>query len=318
MALAIELGVYSPNTLNKGTPRQATQAKGRGFFTAPQRAVEGKLQRTLAESLRKDYWSQPRLFFNSLVPQEQQFLINAMRFEASQLKSDVVKKNVVAQLNKIHNKIAVQVAEAVGVPAPAPDAAFYHDTKTAGVSTFGEPLKKLAGLKIGVLSSTEALDQDIAGSLKVAFEKDGVSVVIVAESLSKGVDQTYSATDAINFDAVVVGSGAGALVQSTATGKSTLYPAGRPAQILLDAYRYGKPVALLGESVGAMQTVGIPPGPGVYGVQGQGAGSGTGSSGAQPGNSTTSFSRRQADSLAANLREGLSTFRFLNRFPVEK
>ncbi|KAJ4304333.1 hypothetical protein N0V88_001946 [Collariella sp. IMI 366227] len=51
-----------------------------------------------------DHWSQPRLFYNSLTPVEQQFLINAIRFETSHVKSATVKQNVLTQLNRFTDR----------------------------------------------------------------------------------------------------------------------------------------------------------------------------------------------------------------------
>jgi catalase len=90
MYIPLNTAAYSPNTLNKGSPKQANQTNGRGFFTAPNRKASGSLVRTVSSTFA-DAWSQPRLFFNSLRPVEQQFVVNAMRFETSQLTSDVVK-----------------------------------------------------------------------------------------------------------------------------------------------------------------------------------------------------------------------------------
>jgi len=266
--------------------------------------------RGVAKSFSKDYWSQPRLFFNSLVPEEKQFLINAMRFETAHLQSDVVKKNVISQLNKIHNTIASQVAEVLGMSAPSPDPTFYHENKTASVTIFGTPLLKLTGLKIGVLTNSKAIDTATVSALQSALTGDGVKIVVVGETLGKGVDTTYSSADAIDFDGVVVGKGAQSLFKSATDGSSSLYPAGRPLQILLDAYRYGKPVGFASDGDAIIQNAGIPAGPGVYGVTGKGSRM----------NYTLSepAMEKRADTLASDFKEGLKTFRFLNRFAVQK
>jgi catalase len=311
---------YSPNTLNNGSPKQATQANGKGFFTAPERTVSGKLQRTRSSTFTKDFWSQPRLIFNSLVPAEQQFLVNAIRFETAHLKSEAVKKNVLAQLNKIHNGIAKQVAEVLNLPAPGPDPTFYHNNKTKGISVYEAPLLKLTGLKVGVLTTTKSIDTATINSLKQSLASEGVSIVVVAETLAKGVDATYSASDATDFDGVVVGSGASSLFASSTTGASSLYPAGRPLQILQDAYRYGKPVGFGGDASVAVTSSSIPDGPGVYGVK-------RGSPLAIKFNATVSDSSKQnmtkraeqtATDLASSFKDGLRTFKFLDRFAVEK
>ena len=155
MYIPLNTAAYSPNTLNEGSPRQANQTSGRGFFTAPSRSTSGKIVRSVSSTFA-DVWSQPRLFFNSLLPVEQQFVVNAMRFETSQLKSDVVKNNVLIQLNRISHDIAVRVAEALGMTAPEADDTYYHDNKTIGVSAAGEPLLKLDGLRVGYLTTASS------------------------------------------------------------------------------------------------------------------------------------------------------------------
>jgi catalase len=250
----------SPNTLNNGFPLQANQTTGRGFFTAPGRRVNGELVRLISPTFN-DHWTQPRLFYNSLTPVEQQFVVNAIRFETIHLKSTAVKQNVLAQLNRISNDVAVRVAAALGLDAPAPDETYYHDNVTAGVSIFNNgTLPSIKTLRVGVLASTAAEGSvQQAGQVKEMLEKSGVVVTVVGEMLAAGVDQTYLAADATAFDGVVVAEGAEGLF--AADGKaSPLFPAGRPGQVLIDAYRWGKPVGALGKAEEAFTSVGVPVG----------------------------------------------------------
>ncbi|KAK2785018.1 hypothetical protein FQN53_008069 [Emmonsiellopsis sp. PD_33] len=243
MYIPLNTAAYSPNTLSKGSPKQSNQTAGNGFFTAPKRTVTGSLFRATSPTFA-DVWSQPRLFYNSLIPAEQQFLINAMRFETSQLKSQVVKENVIIQLNRVSNDVAKRVARAIGVAEPDPDTKFYHTNKTTPIGVFGSKLTKLDGLSIALLASADSKTSLAAAkSLKEAITAadKGVDVLVVAESLGSdgGVDMTYSAADATGFDAVVI-------VDGLVTKNSPLYPAGRPLQVAVDAYRYGKPVGAVG------------------------------------------------------------------------
>lgn len=306
---------YTPNTLNGGSPKQATQQEGRGFFTAPGRSASGPLVRNVGPTFNKDFWSQPRLFFNSLVPQEQQFLINAIRFETSHLKSIQVKKNILVQLNKISNEISTQVARVLGLPAPAPDSQFYHDRRTVGASQYEKPLLSLKGLKVGLLATSQTANS--ANAVKRSLANEGVKLVVVAELLAPGVDMTYSSADAVNFDGVIVAMGSQQIFSNNASA-SSLYPTGRPQQILLDAYRYGKPVGFMGGNQ-AQDDARIPAGPGVYveGIQGaavakskRGYGNSTTTEGMGEGGATSD--------MAQSFKDGLKQFKFLNRFPVER
>ncbi|KAI1743561.1 catalase [Xylaria scruposa] len=293
---------YSPNTLNGGFPQQANQATGRGFFTAPSRTVGGNLVRGLPSSFN-DHWSQPRLFYNSLELVEQQFLINAIRFETSHLQSTAVKENVLQQLNKISNDVAVRVATALGMNAPAPDPTYYHDNTTAGISITNGTLPTIATLKVGILSSvatsnsSRAMDQ--AKQLQDGLKASGVVTTIVAERLASGVDKTYSAADATDFDAVVVAAGADAdgLFSLTSSSLSPLYPPLRPLQIASSAYLFGKPVAYFGGSKPS-QTL-------------QSAGFTT--SGANAG----VFVSANLDQMVKSIEDGLKTFKFTSRFPLD-
>lgn len=279
----------TPSALNNG-PRQADQQGGRGFVTAPRRTTSGGLRRALSETFN-DHWTQPRLFFNSLAREEQQMVVNAMRFELSNIKSEVVRKNVLLQLNLIHNGVASRVARAVGMDAPAPDPRFYHGNKTAGLSVFGGlPLPTVKGLRVAVLAAAGSVAGAAAG-LKDALKAEGLAVTVVGELQAPGVDATYSASDATVFDGLVVAPGAEAFFAGDGA-RSTLFPLGRPAQLVLDAYRWGKPVGAFGSAAGALAGVGVPDGNGV-------------------------FKAADAAALVAEFKKGLAQFRFLDRFPVD-
>jgi catalase len=281
---------YSPNTMNKGFPAQANQTVGRGFFTAPGRRVTGALTRELSETFN-DHWSQARLFYNSLLPAEQQFLVNAMRFEASHLTSDTVKKNVLTQLNRVSNDVAKRVALALGLEAPQPDPTYYNNNSSSHISIFNSSLPVIATLRVGVLASVDnQASMTSAAALKKRLEQDGLVVTVVGERLADGVGQTYSVADATGFDGVVVADGAQKLFDAKTS--STLYPTGRPGQILLDGYRWGKPVGALGNAKAALKSVGIGAAAGVY-------------------------EAKDVNGLVGGFEKGLATFKFVDRFPLD-
>ncbi|KAI1200083.1 catalase [Nemania serpens] len=295
---------YSPNTLNSGFPQQANQTAGRGFFTAPSRSARGGLARGLSPTFA-DHWSQPRLFYNSLEPVEQQFLVNAIRFETSHLRSAAVKANVLAQLNKVSNDVAARVATALGLRAPAPDAAYYHANTTRGISITNGTLPTIATLKVGVLATTLAVKgssssraMDEAKQLKARLAADGLVVTVVAERLAPGVDKTYSAADATDFDAVVVTAGADAAGLFALAAASPLYPPARPIQIATSAYLFGKPVAYFGGAAPSSML--------------RAAGFAAGSSG-----DAGVFVSSDLGEMVKAVEDGLRTFKFTARFPLD-
>ncbi|KAJ5691972.1 hypothetical protein N7462_001395 [Penicillium macrosclerotiorum] len=300
MFIPLNKDAYTPNTQNNGSPKQANRTVGNGFFTTPRRTTSGTLQRTVSSTFA-DVWSQPRLFWNSLVAAEQQFVVDAMRFETANVASTVVRNNVIIQLNRISNDLATRVARAIGVAAPDPDPTYYHDNTTAHIGAFGRKLLKLDGLKVGLLASVQNASSLAQGTaLQEQLSSVGVDVVVVGERLADGVDQTYSASDAINFDAVLVADGAEGLFSARSytakpSGASSLFPAGRPLDILVDAFRFGKTVGALGRGAAALRSAQISTDrEGVY------------------------TAKNVGDDFVDDVKDGLRTFKFLDRFALDK
>ncbi|KAK3076930.1 hypothetical protein LTS18_011616, partial [Coniosporium uncinatum] len=185
---------------------------------------------------------------------------------------------------------------------------------------------------VGMLTSVDVVSTNNIAELKATLAKSGVDLKVVAEHLMDGVDMTYSAADATAFDGVVIGDGAESLFSSQTGGnssppgpipsglvrkrqapssssKATLYPAGRPAQILVDSFNWGKPVGAMGAAGSVFAALDIG-GAGVYGGGVEDvAGRRNGTSGA--GAAGAAFS-------AQNFMQGLKTFKFLERFPVDE
>ncbi|KAJ5116707.1 hypothetical protein N7456_001055 [Penicillium angulare] len=301
MYIPLNKDAYTPNTPNSGSPKQANQTVGNGFFTTPGRTTSGKLLRTVSSSFT-DVWTQPRLFWNSLVPAEKQFVVDAMRFENSNVVSSVVRNNVIIQLNRISHDLARRVAEAIGVDAPEADPTYYHHNTSAHIGAFGRKLHKVEGLKVGFLASVNNASTLAQGSaLQAQLTSLGVDVFVVGERMASGVNQTYSASDATNFDAVFVADGAEGLFGARSltalqnkAGATSLYPAGRPLDILVDAFRFGKPVGAVGKGSVALQAAQISSDrEGVY-VESQ-----------------------VGDALGNDIHDGLRTFKFLDRFALD-
>ncbi|RKF60735.1 Catalase [Erysiphe neolycopersici] len=256
---------YSPNTLSSTNPKQANQTTGRGFFTAPYRSVSGSLYRGISTSFA-DVWSQPLRYY---------------------------KANTLVQLNRVSNDVATRVAAAIGLPALAPSPEYYTNASTKYITIFGNSLPSITGFTVGILTSVASSSSLIqATQLAKSFTSHGLKTLIIGESLRPEVNSTYSSADASLFDAVVVTSGAEKLFDFDAKA-STLYPLGRPNQILVDAYRWGKPIGAISSDHEVLRTV-VPggTGDGVYSVS-------------------------TADELVNEVVIGLRTYRFVDRFATD-
>jgi catalase len=194
----------------------------------------------------------------------------------------------------VSNDIAKRVAEVIGLPAPSPDPTFYNNNRTAFVTIFNNSLPTIATLKVGVLASVKSASSlSQAAALTRAFSSSGVNTIIVGEALTAGINQTYSSADATGFDGIIVAAGAESLFTSGTS--STFFPADRPLQILTDGYRWGKPVGVLGNSSVALKLAGVTTKLGVF-------------KGASSGN---------LSAFVTAFEEGLKTFKFIDRFPVD-
>ncbi|KAJ5625776.1 hypothetical protein N7510_002085 [Penicillium lagena] len=298
---------YTPNTLNGGSPMQANQTVGNGFFTSPDRFYNGYLVREQSPTFN-DHYSQPRLFWNSLVPEEQQMIVNALRFEISHVTEVSVIQNMVTQLNMIDNDLACRVGAALHIPCPAPNPTYYHNNKTVGVSAF-QPLYNISGLQVAFLAS-QAYPDSLTQGMKLAesLASAQVDVTIISETL-QNANVTYSAADGSLYDAVIVADGVQNLfspssftkqpestpdMPTTVSPYSSLFPAGRPLQILVDAFKYGKTVGALGSGDLALTMAEIAPNvPGVF------------------------FAQTISSSFISDLRSALTTFKWLNRFTLD-
>ena len=106
---------YFPNTLGLGCP--ALAPAGDGAYVHYPEPVEGVKIRRRSEKF-KDYFSQARLFYNSLSDAEKYHLIDAARFELGRVESPVVRQRMVALFDLVDRELATRVAERVGVQPP--------------------------------------------------------------------------------------------------------------------------------------------------------------------------------------------------------
>ncbi|KAK7038825.1 hypothetical protein VNI00_010455 [Paramarasmius palmivorus] len=286
---------YTFNTLSNGYPKPANQTVGNGFFTAPaRRIVDAEYVRVVSPTFL-DYWSQPRLFYNSILPVERQMIINALRFELSHVQSLAVRQNVVTQLNRIDNDFAKRVALAINVEAPSPDATYYHDNTTTALSIFNTTLNTIAGLNVGILAtinSTTSIQQ--ATSIAQQLHEKGANGIVIAETLVQGVNTTYISSDAVLFDGIIIADDTQSLFDPALASTSSFYPPQRPISIVRDAYYYGKPIASVGSATQVITTFAASTEPGLY-----------------TANST------EGDFLN-EFESGLKQFKFLDRYPIDQ
>lgn len=195
---------YHRNGLNANQP--APVPAEQGGYEHYQERIDGRKIRGRSESFL-DFYSQAKLFYNSLAPYEQAHVKKAFSFELGKCKSSHVKANAVALLNHVDRSLAQEVADQIGVSLPEENMEVISDKSSPALSMANTILapdtKKVAIVRVG--------DPDVEqfAEWTTALTEHKVNYTIVGEKLHDlpnplRVTATYEMTDPTLFDAVLL------------------------------------------------------------------------------------------------------------------
>jgi catalase len=236
---------YEPNSIDMNAPRESP---ARGFHTSPV-PVEGTKVRLRAESFA-DHYSQARLFYRSVTPQEQQHMVNALTFELSKVEIDDIRRRILGHLDIIDETLGRKVAEELGMSGEAiattPAINPVDLPPSPALRLYGKYKPTLKGRKIGVLLAA-GFDTKLKDALVAAIEKEGATAAIIAPKVggvedAAGVKITagmaLSGSPSVLFDAVAILAGN--------AGDKALSANPDAVSFLMDACRHLKAIALSG------------------------------------------------------------------------
>ena len=254
---------YFPNSLGLGCPVLAPESAG-GYVHYPEQ-VEGQKIRRRSEKF-KDYFSQARLFFNSMSAPEKQHMIDAARFELGHVESPVVRGRMIAMFDLVDRELATRVAERIGVPLPTGPGVEIRDA--AGEVLHRVEIRAQEGRAVEVSPALSQMNT-VKGSVKsrrvailVAPGYDGAQLKLVQTALqaagvhpdviSQGlgvvkaadgsavpVDKTSQVAASVLYDAVYVPGGAASV--------DMLGGLDEVGQFLTEALKHGKAIGASGE-----------------------------------------------------------------------
>ncbi len=170
---------YEPNSWgDEGGPRESPQ----GFHSYP--AEEAGAKRRLRSETFADHYSQARQFYISQTAVEQTHIADALVFELSKVERPAIRSRVVAHLLNIHETLAQNVADGLGLkelPKPAQAAKpTRQDLKASpALSILKNSPKSLKGRKIGVLV-TDGVDAKLFSAIQEAAENEGAVIEVIA------------------------------------------------------------------------------------------------------------------------------------------
>ncbi|WP_343553786.1 catalase HPII [Pantoea sp.] len=242
---------YQPNSINNNWPREVPPAAKQGGFESYQERIEGSKVRERSASFG-EYYSQPRLFWLSQTPEEQQHIIGAYSFELSKVARPYIRERVVDHLLHIDVTLAQGVAENLGLKLSAaqlktaPPQDVNGLKKDQSLSLYAQPSGDIKGRQVALLLSDGAKSADVLAILQ-ALQAQGVHAKILAAHMGQiladdgsvlPIDATFSGLPSLTFDAVIVPDG----------NIDALLLSGDARYFLLEAYKHLKAIGLSGDA----------------------------------------------------------------------
>lgn len=243
---------YHRNGLNANQPAPVPPAQG--GYAHYQERIDGRKIRSRGDGFL-DFYSQAKLFYNSLAPYEQAHVRKAFAFELGKCKSDVVKANAVSLLNHIDRGLAQEVADRIGAPLPEENKESKSEDVSPALSmantTLSPDTRHVAIVRIGDPDPERFAEWTLAlTDHNVNYTIVGRRIHDLPNPLQAAAD--YETTDPTLFDAVLVYDNEGVLPAAALPFFET-------------TYQHAKPLAFALRDPEALKTVRIEPdAPGVY------------------------------------------------------
>ncbi|HUQ94291.1 MAG TPA: catalase [Bryobacteraceae bacterium] len=236
---------YEPNSIDPSGPRESPSA---GLKTAPV-STEGTKVRLRAESFA-DHYSQARLFYRSVTPQEQKHLAQALTFELSKVDIREIRQRILGHLNIVDPTLGATVAEELGMAGEAismtPSATPIDLPPSPALRLYGKYKPTLKGRKVGVLLAP-GFNSKVKNALVAAIQAEGATAALIAPKVGgaedsggakQAVDMALSGAPSVMFDAVAILAGP--------AGDQALTANPDAVGFLMDASRHLKAIGLAG------------------------------------------------------------------------
>lgn len=239
---------YHKNSLANNTPYTTPPEEG-GYEYYPKK-VEGNVIRARSESF-KDYFTQPRVFWNSLTPVEKQHTVEALSYQLGKVKSKSVREQNVKLLVKVDQEMSYIVADNIGVKHPS-GTNVSVSTNYPSLSQENTPSYAYT-LKVGVLIGDGFNCNEVANVIQT-LEKYGVFIYIISDKLGTvtgangsklEVDKTFLTTSPYLLDSLYVVGG------SSHNQEKFNYDVNHYIQV---AYKHYKPIGIATSGQSFIQT----------------------------------------------------------------
>ncbi|WP_022880604.1 catalase [Gryllotalpicola ginsengisoli] len=243
---AVHSGVapYHPNSLDGGCPFPAMLEQG-AFVDVPQHIPEDVVTREQPASF-DDHFSQPRMFYRSLSEVERMHVQQAYAFELGKCYEQTIKERQLQALANIDRELCAAVADALGLPAPEPTEQVPDVDPSPALRMVNDATWPIDGRMVGIVVDDET-DASQLGSARQALHAQGVTPVVVAPHggtvAGVPVQRSFHTATSVELDALVV--------LAPAVTQQVL-------ELLREAFRHGKAIALAEEAQPLLGAAGIP------------------------------------------------------------
>ncbi|MFD1360922.1 catalase [Lentibacillus salinarum] len=202
---------YHNNTLAGNTPAETPPEEG-GYAHYPEK-VEGHKTRERPSESFYDYFSQARLFWNSLSHVEKEDLIDTFNYHLGSVKSKSVRQQNVEFWANVDREMACVIADNIGVERP--EGSHVPITKSSPAISQANTPHYAATQKVGVLIDNGFNGEEVRYTLDT-LQQCGVFMDIISEKLgmvtgSDGttieVNETFKTTYPVLYDALYVVGG---------------------------------------------------------------------------------------------------------------
>jgi len=242
---------YEPNSINDNWPRETPPGPKRGGFESYQERVDGSKIRERSPSFG-EYYAQPRLFWNSQTPIEQQHIVGGFSFELSKVVRPYIRERVVDQLVHIDIQLAQRVADNLGITLTdeqrntAPPKEVNGLKKDPSLSLYALPGGSIKGRVVAILLNDKTRASDVLGIMK-ALKAKGVHAKLLYSRMGEvtaddgsvlPIAATFAGAPSLTVDAVIMPCGD---IQSLLGNGDAVY-------YLLEAYKHLKPIAFAGDA----------------------------------------------------------------------
>jgi catalase len=248
---------YEPNSIDQAGARESPSV---GLRTAPIPTEAAKV-RLRAESFA-DHYSQARLFYRSVTPQERKHIGEALTFELGKVDIPAIRQKILGHLSLIDQTLGDTVAEELGMTGEAtavkPAVMPIDLDLSPALRLYGKYKPTLKGRKVGLLLAP-GFNLKLKNALVAAIEKEGAAAAIIALKVG-GVEDSAGTrhpaemalrgSPSVMFDAIAVLAGP--------AGDKALSANPDALGFLMDACRHLKAIGLSGvpELAGKAHAVG--------------------------------------------------------------